>query len=65
MNLFGACSGGMTLSALLGYLAAARERKVHSATLAVCVLDTAAVRGTTLDQSRFLETFAEVAKNRL
>jgi len=47
VNLFGACSGGMTLSALLGYLAAARERKVHSATLAVCVLDTAAVRGTT------------------
>jgi len=47
INVFGACSGGITLSALLGYLAAGRERKVHSATLAVCVLDTSAVRNTT------------------
>jgi polyhydroxyalkanoate synthase len=47
VNLFGACSGGITLSALLGYLAAGNERKVHSATLAVCVLDTAALRSTT------------------
>jgi poly[(R)-3-hydroxyalkanoate] polymerase subunit PhaC len=48
INLFGACSGGITLSALLGYLAAGRERKVHSATLAVCVLDTSSVRNTTM-----------------
>ena len=41
------CSGGITLSALLGHLAARRARKVHSATLAVCVLDMSAVRGTT------------------
>lgn len=48
VNLFGACSGGITLCALLGYLAAGRERKkIHSATLAVCVLDTAAARGAT------------------
>jgi len=47
VNLFGACSGGITLSALLGHLAARRQRKVHSATLAVCVLDMSAVRGTT------------------
>jgi polyhydroxyalkanoate synthase len=47
VNLFGACSGGITLSALLGFLAARRERKVHSATLAVCVLDMSAVRSTT------------------
>ena len=47
VNLFGACSGGITLSALLGHLAARRARKVHSATLAVCVLDMSAVRGTT------------------
>jgi polyhydroxyalkanoate synthase len=46
VNVFGACSGGITLSALLGYLAAGRERKVHTATLAVCVLDTAATRNT-------------------
>jgi polyhydroxyalkanoate synthase len=47
INVFGACSGGITLSALLGYLAATRRRKVHAATLAVCVLDTATVSSTT------------------
>ncbi len=47
VNLFGACSGGITLSAFLGWLAATRRRKVHAATLAVCVLDTAATRDTT------------------
>ena len=47
VNVWGACSGGITLSALLGYLAARGERKVRSATLAVCVLDTAATRDTT------------------
>jgi polyhydroxyalkanoate synthase len=47
VNVWGACSGGITLSAFLGYLAARGERKVAAATLAVCVLDTAAVRDTT------------------
>jgi len=47
VNVFGACSGGITLSALLGYLAAGRERKVKAATLAVCVLDTDAMRDST------------------
>lgn len=47
VNLYGACSGGITLSALIGHLAASRKRAVHSATLAVCVLDTHAVRDTT------------------
>ena len=47
INVFGACSGGITLAALLGYLAAGRRRDVHSATLAVCVLDTDAIRNTT------------------
>ena len=47
VNVFGACSGGITLAALLGYLAARRRRDVHAATLAVCVLDTAAMRNTT------------------
>jgi polyhydroxyalkanoate synthase len=47
INVFGACSGGITLAALLGYLAA-RERKVRAATLAVCILDMAAVRDTSL-----------------
>lgn len=47
VNIWGACSGGITTSALLGYLAARRQRKVHSATLAVCLLDMAAVEGTT------------------
>ena len=47
INVFGACSGGITLSAWLGYLAASRRRTVHSATLAVCVLDTASYAETT------------------
>jgi polyhydroxyalkanoate synthase len=47
VNLWGACSGGITLSAFLGYLAATRQRKVHTATIAVCVLDTAVARDTT------------------
>ena len=42
VNVFGACSGGITLTALLAWLAAVGKRKVHAATLAVCVLDTAA-----------------------
>jgi polyhydroxyalkanoate synthase len=47
VNVMAACSGGITLTALLAYLAAGRARKVHSATLAVCVLDTSAVADTT------------------
>jgi polyhydroxyalkanoate synthase len=39
VNIWGACSGGITTSALLANLAARGERKVHSATVAVCVLD--------------------------
>jgi polyhydroxyalkanoate synthase len=42
INVFGACSGGITLTALLSWLAAVGKRKVHAATLAVCVLDTSA-----------------------
>jgi polyhydroxyalkanoate synthase subunit PhaC len=47
VNVWGACSGGITLTAFLAYLAARHKRKVHAATLAVCVLDTAAMRNTT------------------
>jgi len=47
VNVWGACSGGITLTAFLGYLAARRKRKVHSATLTVCVLDTSSVQQTT------------------
>ena len=47
VNVWGACSGGITLTAFLGYLTAHRKRKVHAATLAVCVLDTSAVQQTT------------------
>jgi len=39
VNLHGACSGAMTLSALLGHLAAKRERLVNAATLMVAVLE--------------------------
>jgi polyhydroxyalkanoate synthase len=47
VNIWGSCSGGITMSAFLAHLAAHREAKVHSATVAVCVLDMAAARSTT------------------
>jgi len=47
VNVWGACSGGITLTAFLAWLAAVGRRKVHAATLAVCVLDTSGVRKTT------------------
>ncbi len=47
VNLWGACSGGITTSAFLANLAARGERKVHSATIAVCVLDMAVAQSTT------------------
>jgi polyhydroxyalkanoate synthase subunit PhaC len=47
VNIWGSCSGGITMSAFLAHLAARGERKVHSATVAVCVLDMAAVQTTT------------------
>jgi polyhydroxyalkanoate synthase len=40
VNIHGACSGAMTLSALLGHLAATKQRLVNAATLMVAVLDT-------------------------
>jgi polyhydroxyalkanoate synthase len=39
INIQGACSGAMTLAALLTHLAAKRDRSVHSAALFVAVLD--------------------------
>ncbi len=39
VNLHGACSGAMTMSALLGHLAAKGDRLVNAATLMVAVLD--------------------------
>ncbi len=42
VNLHGACSGAMTMSALLGHLAARGERLVNAATLMVAVLDSKA-----------------------
>jgi len=47
VNIWGSCSGGITMSAFLAHLAARGESKVHSATVAVCVLDMAAVQNTT------------------
>lgn len=39
VNLHGACSGAMTMAALLGHLAAKGQPLVHAATLMVAVLD--------------------------
>ncbi len=39
LNTLGTCSGGMTLSALLGQLAARGDRRIQTATLFVTVLD--------------------------
>jgi polyhydroxyalkanoate synthase len=47
VNVWGSCSGGITTSAFLAHLAARREPKVHSATIAVCVLDMAVAQATT------------------
>jgi polyhydroxyalkanoate synthase len=47
VNIWGACSGGITTSALVGRLAARGSRKVHCATIAVCVLDMAMAQDTT------------------
>src|SRR5215471_13719208 len=47
VNIWGSCSGGITTSALLANLAARDEQKVHSATVAVCVLDMAVAQNTT------------------
>src|SRR5215831_2390028 len=47
VNIWGSCSGGITMSAFLAHLAARGERKVHSATVAVCLLDMAATQSTT------------------
>ncbi|SAL84660.1 Poly-beta-hydroxybutyrate polymerase [Caballeronia terrestris] len=42
VNLHGACSGAMTISALLGHLASRGDHAVHAATLMVAVLDNTA-----------------------
>ena len=47
VNIWGSCSGGITMSAFLANLAARGESKVHSATVAVCVLDMAVAQNTT------------------
>ncbi|HEY2022626.1 MAG TPA: alpha/beta fold hydrolase [Paraburkholderia sp.] len=39
VNLHGACSGAMTIAALLGHLASRGDKSVHAATLMVAVLD--------------------------
>ncbi|HTT10089.1 MAG TPA: alpha/beta fold hydrolase [Burkholderiaceae bacterium] len=49
VNMWGSCSGGMTLAAYLGWLADKGDRKVVNTTWAVCVLDMeAAMADTTL-----------------
>ena len=45
VNMWGTCSGGMTLAAYLGWLAAKGDTKVANTTWAVCVLDTGAALG--------------------
>jgi polyhydroxyalkanoate synthase len=39
LNLVGVCAGGITTAALLGHLAAVGDRRVHSATFLVTILD--------------------------
>jgi polyhydroxyalkanoate synthase len=47
VNVWGSCSGGITMSAFLAHLAARGKTKVYSATVAVCLLDMAATQDTT------------------
>jgi polyhydroxyalkanoate synthase subunit PhaC len=46
VNIWGSCSGGITMSAFLANLATCGEPKVHSATVAVCMLDMAMAQNT-------------------
>jgi polyhydroxyalkanoate synthase len=62
INIWGSCSGGITTSAFLADLAAREQKKVHSATIAVCVLDMAAVGETTAGIFATAESVA-AAKN--
>lgn len=48
VNLWGACSGGMTAAAYLGWLAATGQRKVASVISPVCVLDPTQTMDTTM-----------------
>jgi polyhydroxyalkanoate synthase len=42
VNMMGSCSGGITLSTYVAWLAGRKEKKIESVILAVCVLDTQA-----------------------
>lgn len=46
VNLQGSCSGGITVSSYLGWLAARGEKKVENVIIAVCVLDTESANDT-------------------
>ena len=48
VNLWGACSGGMTAAAYLGWLAATGQHKVASVISPVCVLDPSRTMDTTM-----------------
>ena len=48
VNLWGACSGGMTAAAYLGWLAATGQQKVASVISPVCVLDPSKTMDTTM-----------------
>jgi polyhydroxyalkanoate synthase len=48
VNVWGACSGGMTLAGYLGWLAATGQKKVVSVTSPVCVLDPSKTMDTTM-----------------
>ena len=48
VNLWGACSGGMTSAAYLGWLAATGQKKVASVISPVCVLDPTRTMDTTM-----------------
>jgi len=48
VNLWGACSGGMTAAAYLGWLAATGQKKVASIVSPVCMLDTSRATDSTM-----------------
>jgi polyhydroxyalkanoate synthase subunit PhaC len=66
VNIWGSCSGGITMAAYLAHLARhakrargkTRKTKVHSATVGVCLLDTAFSQQTTLGAFVTAETIA-------
>ena len=67
VNMMGSCSGGITMSTYLAWLAGRNEAKVNAVVVAVCVLDTEADTGSDLSAlmtPESLEAAKEMSRSR-